>query len=601
EIISRENSGSNVTVSSTGLQSDTRAFVAKYKSGEWYGEVEAYPVTSGGVQSTLSWRATTSLPTTQRSNIYTLGTSNGAVVATFPTTAQETTLTTAIANYLKGNRTGEGTTYRRRTHLLGDIVNSSPTYVRETVGTTVTETVYIGSNDGMLHAFNASNGNELFNYVPNLINMTTLKGLSAYTNFEHHYFVDGPVVVSNRRQTPGKNYLVGTLGRGGKGVYGLDVSDPATFASTGKAWEFAGDADMGLVLGKPLIAKLNNGDMAAIIPNGINSTNEHSVLYVLNLTTGALIKKIDTFKTGDALNNGLSAPTGVDVDGNGTVDYVYAGDLNGNVWKFDLAGTTASTWGVDGATDSPIFVAVNASGTRQPITGGITVSFNPYTFEPWVFFGTGRYITAGDKDDLSPQTWYGMVDSGATGRSQLKARDIVVAGTITDTSTGVVRPVRSFETATAGDMAGKKGWYIDLLSPPSDTADGERMVGNQVVVGGSTLVASSIIPQSSDCDVTGKGYVNAVDLFTGSAVTNPFFDADGNGSFDASDMLQNGTGTTAPKIPVGSIDLGVGMPTDPTVLENLVVVGGSKGTTGSVKIKRLVQDGRISWREIIKD
>ncbi|MGO4221034.1 PilC/PilY family type IV pilus protein [Lysobacter sp. TAF61] len=601
EIIARENSGSNVTVTSTGLQSDTRAFVAKYKSGEWYGEVEAYPVTADGVQNTLSWRATTNLPTTQRSNIYTLGSSNGGLVTTFPTSTQETTLTTAIANYVKGNRTGEGTVYRRRTHLLGDIVNSSPTYVRETVGTTVVETVYIGSNDGMLHAFNASNGTELFNYVPNLINMTTLKGLSALTNFEHHYFVDGPVVVSNRRQTPGKNYLVGSLGRGGKGVYGLDVSDPSTFASTGKAWEFAGDNDMGMVLGKPLIAKLNNGDMAAIIPNGINSTSEHSVLYIVNLTTGAQIKKIDTFRTGDALNNGLSAPTGVDTDGNGTVDYVYAGDLNGNVWKFDLSGIASSSWGVYGTTAAPIYSAKDGSGNAQPVTGGITVSFNPYTFEPWVFFGTGRYITAGDKDDLSVQTWYGMVDSGATGRSQLKARDIVVAGVITDASTGIDRTVRSFEKATTGDMSGKKGWYIDLLTPPNDVADGERMVGNQVVVGGSVLVASSIIPQSSDCDVTGKGFVNAVDLFTGSAVSNPFFDADGNGEFNLSDMLTSGTGTGATKIPVGSIDLGVGMPTDPTVLENLVVVGGSKGTTGSVKIKRLVQDGRISWREIIKD
>ena len=610
EILARENSGSNVAISSSQVRdgSNTRAFVGKYKSGHCYGEVEPFPGTSSGVGATPTRAGLTTVPTTERSNVYTLGSSNGASVATFPTTDQSTALGSGVAAYIKGNRTGETgntPTFRRRTHLLGDIVNSSPTYVKETSGTTTTETVYVGSNDGMMHAFNAADGTELFNYVPNLLDMNALKKIGALTNYEHQYFVDGPIVVSNRRQTPDKNYLVGTLGRGGKGLYGLDVTSPATFASTGKAWEYNGGnvpedvADMGLVLGKPLIAKLNNGDMGVIVSNGINSTSGHAVLFVLNLTTGAKLAKIDTFKSGE-VDNGLSVPTGVDMDGNGTVDYVYAGDLRGNVWKFDLSSGTASEWGVYGDADAPVYTATNSSGGRQPITGGVTVSFNPYTYTPWIFFGTGRYITAGDKEDLTVQTWYGMVDTGATGRSELKSRDIVVAGTITDQG-GVVKNVRSFETGTANDMSGKKGWYVDLLTPPSDTPEGERMVGSQVVVGGSILVASSIIPQSSNCDVTGRGYVNAIDMFTGTAVTQPFFDANGDGSFNYGDTLKNGTDADSPQIPVGSIDLGVGMPSDPTVLENLVVVGGSKGSTGSVGIKQTIQDGRISWREILKD
>lgn len=616
EIAGRENSGSNVSLTSTSVQTDTRAFVAKYKSSEWWGDLEAYPVTSSGVGTPATWKASTTVPATERNNVYTKGASNGATVATFPTSTQEATLTSAVGAYLKGNRAGEGTTYRRRTHLLGDIVNSSPTYVREVVGTSVVETVYIGSNDGMMHAFNASNGAELFTYVPNLLDMTALKGLSAKDNFVHRYFVDGPIVVSNRRQTPDKNYLVGALGRGGKGIYGLDVTTPSTFSSTGRAWEYNGGndtddvADMGLVISKPLIAKLNTGETAAIVANGINSTNEHAVLFIVDLATGAKIRKIDTYRSSvatDGVNNGLSAPTGVDTDGNGTVDYVYAGDLRGNVWKFNLSATTSSGWGV-AYSGAPLFTAKDASNNAQPITGGVTVSYNPYTFEPWVFFGTGRYLISADKDDKTVQTWYGVVDGAAItdGRTSLKGRSIVVGGTING------RPVRAFEKAVLGDMANKKGWYVDLLTPPtgsatSGTADGERMVGNQVVVGGTVLIASSIIPQSSDCDVSGKGFVNAIDMFTGGAVTSPFFDANGDGSLNYTTTTNGQTtqgdslGHNNEQIAIGSIDLGVGMPTDPSVLDNLVIVGGSKGTTGSVKIAKLISDGRISWREILKD
>lgn len=606
-------SGSSVAVSSTAITGSTRAFAAKYEPADWSGELEAFPVTNGGVQTPASWRATQTVATTERSNIYTLGSGGGAAaVATFPTTAQSNVLTSAIASYIKGNRAGEtGTTpiYRTRSSLLGDIVNSSPAYVKVVSGTTTVETVYVGANDGMLHALDASNGAERFNYVPNLINMADLKTLSIREDFAHKFFVDGPIVVSSRNQTPNKNYLVGTLGRGGKGVYGLDVTDPTNFGSTGKAWEYNGDGvaadvdDMGLVLSKPLIVKLNNNQMAAIVSNGVNSTSERAVLFVLNLTTGAKIAKLETLKPTTPDNNGLSAPTGVDTDGNGTVDYVYAGDLLGNVWKFDLSSSTVGDWAVKGGTTPlPLFTA-KIGTTVQPITGGVTVSFNPYTYQPWVFFGTGSYMTEADKSSKSVQSWYGFADTGGDTtllRANLKARDIVKGGTVGG------RDVRAFEQAVAGDMAGTSGWYIDLLTPDG-TAKGERMVGNQVVAGGTVLIASSIIPEASDCNPTGTGYVNAVDLFTGAAVTTPFFDANNDGSFSltkivdgatvAADALMDGTNPIA----IGSVDLGVGMPSDPTVLENLIVVGGSKGTTGSINIQRLIQDGRISWREILKE
>lgn len=596
-------SGSSVALTSTSVQDSTRAFAAKFQPGEWFGELEAFKVTNGGVTGSPLWSASKTVSKAERTNVYTLGGGGGEAVATFPTDDQKAVLTDAIAQYIKGNRSGEtGTTpaYRTRTTLLGDIVNSSPAYVVEGD----VETVYIGANDGMLHALDAKTGAERFNYVPNLIDMSLLKGLSVREDFAHRFFVDGPIVVSSRRQTPDKNYLVGTLGRGGKGVYGLDVTDPTKFSSTGKAWEYNGGNvdddvdDMGLILSKPLIVKLNTGKWGAIVSNGVNSTNERAVLFVLDLETGAKIDKIETLTPAAPANNGLSAPTGVDIDGNGTVDYVYAGDLLGNVWKFDLSTEDVADWGVAGPdTPTPLFTA-KIGDVVQPITGGVTVSFNPYTFDAWVFFGTGRFLTESDTTDKSTQSWYGIIDDGnAVARKDLKARDIVKGGSVGG------RDVRAFELAVDGDMKDKRGWYIDLLTP-AGTQEGERMVGNQVVAGGTVLLASSIIPESSACNPTGRGYVNAVDLFTGAALTTPFFDANNDNSFSLVDADGKPTDSLldgSTPIAIGSVDLGVGMPTDPTVLENLVVVGGSKGTTGSIKIQRLVKDGRISWREILKD
>src|SRR5690606_6358042 len=172
-----------------------------------------------------------------------------------------------------------GGTLRNRNTLLGDIVGSSPAYVADT------GTLYVGANDGMLHAINASSGAEVFAFIPNGINWTDLGSLSR-PDYVHRYFVDGPVVVSSRTQTQDKNLLVAGLGKGGKGLFVLDVTTPSTFNQSNFKCEVTGsDADMGLVQGQPIIAKLNNGVTALIVSNGINSTNGRAVLLVYNLDT----------------------------------------------------------------------------------------------------------------------------------------------------------------------------------------------------------------------------------------------------------------------------------------------------------------------------
>ncbi len=615
-VAQRLGSASNVTANSTSFQTDTRVYQASYVSGKWTGELAAYEVSSAGISTKdengdgvpdAAWEASKALPAYGSRNILTWSGSSGT---TFPTGSQTSALaqttradvnggpTTGAQNaaYIAGSQAMEvqhGGKLRDRDSLLGDIANSSPMYVKES------DTIYVGANDGMLHGFDAQTGVELFAYVPNGISFTQLGNLSdPQYSPNHQYFVDGPVVVSSTGQTPGKNYLVATLGRGGRGIFGLDVTDPEHFDATDVLWDKTGTAlgnDMGQVLGEPLIVTLNSLDgsgdkrQAAIVSNGINSPNGHAVLFVLDLDDGSVIAQIDT---GIGSDNGLSAPRGADTDGDGDVDYVYAGDLKGNIWKFDLHDSNSSNWDV-AFSGEPLFTAKDADGTPQPITAGLAIARDPATNKVWVFAGTGSFMTSADVTDTDTQTMYGLIDDkpadAIASRDELMDRNIIVA------TTQDGRDVRGFESA--GTMtSGKRGWYVDLDTP---AGSGERVVSNPRVRGAVLLFASMIPPQENTCDAGGTGYVNAIDPFTGTSLDQPYFDSNNDGKVDDNDKVTSSGGVT---VAVGSVDLGVGMPTLPTLIDKLLVVGGSKGTLGSVVMNP--QGGsarRISWREIIRD
>lgn len=627
-VAQRLGSASNVTANSTSFQTDTRVYQASYVSGKWTGELAAYEVSSAGVSSKdadgdgipdAAWKASQHIPAFGSRDIFTssaVGVGNGIA---FPSSAQLAALdqgsraainggpTTGQQNadYVAGSQAREirqGGTLRDRDSLLGDIANSSPMYVQDN------EMIYVGANDGMLHAFSAKDrkapgkaagGQELFAYVPAGIDFAALGALSdPQYSPNHRYFVDGPVVVTSRAQTAGKNYLVATLGRGGNGLFALDVTDPTGFGAGDVLWDLTGSAlgdDMGRVLGEPLIVTLNDAaaTRAVIVGNGINSNNGHSVLFVLDLATGAVIRKFDTGAGGD---NGLSAPRGADTDGNGTVDYVYAGDLEGNVWKFDLHAGTTAEWGI--ANDKAMFTAVDAGGTAQPITAGLAIARDPATGRIWVFAGTGSFIESGDVVDEDVQSLYGLIDNdyGAADsdvpivRSDLAERKIVAVG-ISDAGDRV----RGFE-GSAALPSGVRGWYVDLDYP---AANGERVVSNPRVQGTVLLAASLVPPETGTCDAGGSGFINALDAFTGTSLSAPYFDVNDDGKYDDEDKIADADGKL---VAVGSIDLGVGMPTLPTLIEKLLVVGGSRGTLGSISMNP--QGGaarRISWREILRD
>lgn len=577
-IVPRMRAGSSVAVNSTSFHAGTRIFQASYVSEQWSGELSAFPLSAEGVAPTPAWRASAGIPAPNARRIFTW---DGVRGAAFPTTAQDAALTTPVVEYLRGVRTGEiqnGGTLRNREHPLGAIVHSSP------VHDPATNTVFVGANAGKLHAFSGANGVEQFAYVPAGLNFAHLREY-ADKNYRHRFFVDGPVVVSSRRQTPGQTIVVGALGRGGRGLFALDASSPSTFDARSVLWDKTGTAaepNMGLVLGRPVIARLSNGDMGLIVPNGVNSANHRAVLLVYNLMTGALIAQIDTGVGSATAPNGLSSPTVFDVGGDGTADLVFAGDMRGNLWRFNLSDSRPARWS-DAANRSVLF----AAGPERPITAAPTLALHPTDFRLWVFFGTGRYLTADDPGDQAVQGWYGMRDSTTTIPLANLQRRVIVEQT---THSGHL--VRTFEDA--GPLpSDRMGWFIDLVRPPHPpgTAEGERMVSSQRVVG-RTLLASSIIPSADPCAEGGTGFLNAIDAFTGSGLASSFFDVDGDGSF--ADEVVGGR-------PVGSLNLNIAMPTEAALVESILVVGGSHGALGEVSVDLSALYGRLSWREIVRD
>lgn len=609
-ISGRIGSSSNVAANSVSVGGNTRIFQAKYITGEWTGELAAYPIVGNQVGTTASWKFTDAgnIPAYASRKVFT---HDGGAGATFPTTAQQITLTASIANYIKGDQSleisgGNGGSFRNRTSIVGDIVNSSPAYIKESAAPTH-ETVFVSANDGMLHAINAATGVERFAYVPGIINMTDLKSL-ANDPYSHRFLVDGPVVVSTRKQTPGKNILVSSLGRGGKGLFALDVTDPANFDQTKVLWEAgASDADIGKVISRPIITKANNNAQVAIVSNGINSTNGQPALLVYNLLTGAEIARlIPTGPSASLDDNGLSAATGIDNNLDGKIDFVYAGDLQGNIWKFDVSNADPNNWEVSYA-GLPMFSATDAGAKPQPITGGIAIAFDS-SLKPWIYFGTGSYITSADVQlpkTKDIQTWYGIRDDGSgaiSGRSELKARPIVFAGDFAG------KYVRAVDFQVPGDMVDGngdeyKGWYIDLINPTYGIAQqlGERIVGTPVVRG-ERLLVSSITPSLDPCN-EGRGFLNDVALFTGaSGLENAsgYLDVNGTGFGDDQVTLTNGK-----KVAISSVDLDIFMPTDAIVLtggtDDLIVVGGSQGGTGTAPYRNSRITGRISWHEMINN
>lgn len=597
-IIAQSGAAAAVAMTSGSVVAGGKIYQGQFNSSDWSGDLIAYntDATTGAI-TTVAWQAGTVLNgqnySTGRNIItYKPSTSTGipfrwpANAASPGATELDPSQVAALTSnpslnaanpsdtganrldYLRG-KTGLNGFRPRLISVLGDVVNSAPAYVGAPAFnypdnleaasyyafrasySSRTPMLYVGANDGMLHGFDGTTGQEKLAYVPSKV----YPSLSLLTspNYSHHYYADGsPTVVDTFYSGAWHTTLVASLGGGGQGLYALDVTNPGNFseanASSIVKWEYT-DADLGYVYGQPSIVKLNTGQWAAVFSNGYNnseadgsaSTTGYAYLYIVDIGTGALIKKISTNVGSVGTPNALATPTLVDADGDGKVDYAYAGDLQGNMWKFDLCnannqGICASNtngWGPAFGT-TPLFIAQDAGGNRQPITSAVEVTrhFSGDGYE--LYFGTGKYLENGDISTSGTQTFYSVWDkalspSAISGRGDLQQQTITTTTTV---SGNVYRTTSNNTVDWDGLVSGgtERGWYMDL------PVTGERVVSDPSLYD-NRILFTTLIPNTTACSGGGTGWLMELDAETGGALGGPTFDVNGDGVVDTADNL----------------------------------------------------------------
>lgn len=532
-------SGTGVSTNSTKLEEGTRIYQARFESKSWYGELRSLKAaTSSTSDYDEVWTTLGKITGSAGRNIFSSVGGAGIVFndtnfATKYTSAQKAALGGStegpkVINWIRGD---DVTGFRSRNigtlgkQVMGDIVNSTPVYagaasqgydkLASAYGSSAykafvedkkdrKDVVYVGANDGMLHAIDADTGNELFAYVPSMVysKLPLLASTSYGSATSHTYTVDGPVTVGDAYVNGSwKTILVGTLGAGERGIFVLDVTDPENFSTANVLFEITPSnyPSIGNVVGKPLIAPVG-GRWKIIFGNGYNSTGGTADLFVIDLQypTNPLYSR--AISTGSTSNNGLSRPTALQDSVTGAVKYVYSGDLLGNMWKFDVSSATVASWNIVGS--APIFQAKDDSGNPQPIFSAPTLGVNSYLpTATMVYFGTGKYIETDDVDTTQMgrvQSFYGLADTGTALTYSSLRTEILHKKTMT--TTGNTRDVDDSGTsAVRVNWATKKGWYLDFPA-------GERIVSKSLLLY-DRLIFSTIVPINDVCSFGGSGWL----------------------------------------------------------------------------------------------
>lgn len=550
-------------------------------------------------------------------------------------------------DYLRGDSSREGATaaptfrLREANYKLGDIVNSAPEFVGSPAITypdaleasphsafrsayaSRLPMIYVGANDGMLHGFNActstsipgcgttaDHGTEKFGYVPSLV-YPSLSNLSSPA-YAHRYYVDlspthGDVfgvfdagLPPSRCGAPDsacwRTILVGGLRAGGTGYFALDITDPSQF-SEGNAdkmalWEFT-DPDLGYTFSEATITKMQAPGgatrWAVVFGNGYNSAGEKSVLFVVDAITGQLIRKFEVA----AGSNGMSSPRVVDVNGDFIADYIYAGDLQGNLWKFVVTDPDKDMWRVaygDSTTPLPVFRARDNAGNTQSITARPAVAIqHPDNMGGYmVYVGTGRYIASTDNiaNSTPVQTFYGIWDKNANDATVPVTRNDLLVQQLTSNTVGTVS-VRTISNntmiwRTTDPASGYLGWRVDMPNP----SNGEMMVSNPIYADPTIatvprVVFTTLIPQSAACTFGGSSFLTELNPRSGGPLGIVVFDLNNDGVFDNNDVQ--------PAANVAAVDLGFGIMPEPVYLDgspgqiDLKIATGTSGIVSSIK------------------
>jgi type IV pilus assembly protein PilY1 len=506
-----------------------------------------------------------------------------------------------MVDFLRGRTQDEGVVYRDREHVLGDTVNATPAYLKaprfsfsdavtpsygafKSANSSRQSVLYIGANDGMLHAFNGDTGVEMWAYVPRIVFPNLHKLAEDNYATRHQYFVDGsPRTMDVYAGGAWKTILIGGLNLGGRGFYALDVTDPANPKAL---WEFCSDAtlcavsdpDLGYSYGNPTITKrASDGRWVALLTSGYNNVapgNGRGYLYVLDAVSGALLQKIDT-GAGDTTTPAGLAKISVWANSGNTDNTglrAYGGDLSGNVWRFDLGATPSSVM--------RIAILKDAAGKAQPVT--TRPELGEVQGYPAVYVGTGRYLGVSDLSDpatLSPpqpyayqQSIYGFKDTQSD-MGDLRAAGKLVQQTITQTD-AVTRKSSSNPVDWGTDM----GWFADFN--PGNLSPGERVnLDPQLVLG--TLVVTTNVPSTSACTTGGESWQYQFNYATGSNILTSQNQVLGNKLANALTV-----GNVIVRLPSGQLK---GIATD---------AAGTKRTVGINVGGSIASAKRISWREL---
>ncbi len=564
-------------LSSNLLASGTQiAYLTSYSRADWTGNLYAYPIDSSAVVNTSADHWTDGIEfvvsgqnyDTGR-NIVTMGSNAGVAFrwANLSATdkdsidAADATRGAAIVNFVRGDRSNEGTSgykFRTRGGVIGDIIHSRALKYGNYI--------YVGANDGMLHVIDAttSGGNEVWAYVPKLL-IPKLKNLVA-SPYAHNYYVDGaPEVGFAKISGAAKEILVGTLGAGGKGLFALDITAAPTSESDAASkvlWEKnsadTGFANLGYTYARAAITEVRTSTghtSAVIVGNGyLNSGNGHASLFVLSAADGSVIAEIDTGSGSAATPNGLSSAKAYDKDGDEIVDYVYAGDIDGNLWKFDLTDADKANW-----------TAVKLFATGTSITSAPSVARfvdhdsngNPVSGY-MVCFGTGRMLTDADTTDTTTTyAVYGIWDGAPAANN-----GNLLAQTLTEKSWGTLRVRTSSMNSMDYTSGGHQGWKLPLPA-------GERVVGDGTFISSSRFYFTSTNPTIQHANPPhGENWLMEMNYKYGGGADIPFLDLSGDLLLTDADRVQSGGSPVAgvAGVPVGKY-ISDGVASQPTLVQ----------------------------------
>lgn len=445
-----------------------------------------------------------------------------------------------LVNYLRGHRGLDENAedpfnriFRKRQAVLGDVVNAKPAFIGKPTFSYVdygydsfksgkagrAGVVYVASNDGMLHAFDASTLAERWAYVPSMVIPNMWKLADTAYDTKHSYYVDGDPVISDicvsgcgGAGATWKTILVGGLNAGGRGYYALDITDPD---SPSLLWEFdaSDEPNLGYTFGNPVVTKDPDGKWVVLVTSGYNNIPDNDAfyalgttkfkpnnpaqfttgdgkgyLYILNAVTGSKLAQISTGVGTTSLPSGLGKITAYadDAEKNNTAEYVYGGDLLGNLWRFDLSDNSV--------------MKLAQMGSGKPIT--IKPEIGLIKKKRVIFVGTGKYLEVTDLTNTDQQTLYAIKDDGA---------EVDLGGLVQQTMAVVDGDKRESTSNNAVNWDSGSGWYINFPSV------GERQhVASSLVLG--TLLVPTTVPTSSACQPAGYGWLSYFDYRTGLAV-----------------------------------------------------------------------------------